>query len=141
VLQRFRSEGIQTPILVLTASGWLQRVEGIDAGADDYLTSLSMEEWWRGSARCCGGRGHQPVLSVGDPTSTPLARVPGTAATISRRGTGCSAISPTTRGGGGPEIAEHVYQHMNRQQRHRGLVAAPPQGRRRGHRNRRGYGA
>jgi two-component system response regulator MprA len=30
---------MQTPILVLTArSAWLQRVEGIDAGADDYLT-------------------------------------------------------------------------------------------------------
>ena len=39
VLQRLRAEGMQTPILVLTArSAWLQRVEGIDAGADDYLT-------------------------------------------------------------------------------------------------------
>ena len=34
------------PILVLTARGsWLQRVEGIDAGADDYLTKpFEMEE-------------------------------------------------------------------------------------------------
>jgi DNA-binding response OmpR family regulator len=38
VLKRWRAAGRQTPVLVLTARGtWTERVEGIDAGADDYL--------------------------------------------------------------------------------------------------------
>jgi two-component system OmpR family response regulator len=38
VLKRWRDEGLRTPVLVLTArGGWMERVEGIDAGADDYL--------------------------------------------------------------------------------------------------------
>jgi two-component system, OmpR family, response regulator len=38
VLKRWRSAGRTMPILVLTARGsWAERVEGIDAGADDYL--------------------------------------------------------------------------------------------------------
>lgn len=39
VLKRWRKSGISTPVLILTAqSSWTERVEGIDAGADDYLT-------------------------------------------------------------------------------------------------------
>jgi len=38
LLKRWRSEGITTPIFILSArSTWSERVEGIDAGADDYL--------------------------------------------------------------------------------------------------------
>ncbi len=46
VLKQLRGDGSMIPILVLTARGaWLQRVEGIDAGADDYLTKpFEMEE-------------------------------------------------------------------------------------------------
>ena len=46
VLKRWRGAGRQTPVLVLTARGaWPERVEGIDAGADDYLTKpFRMEE-------------------------------------------------------------------------------------------------
>jgi len=39
VCKRLRREGVQTPILMLTARSLVeQRVEGLDAGADDYLT-------------------------------------------------------------------------------------------------------
>jgi DNA-binding response OmpR family regulator len=39
ILKRWREAGYTTPILVLTArDGWREKVEGIDAGADDYLT-------------------------------------------------------------------------------------------------------
>lgn len=39
VLRRLRQAGIATPVLIVTARGaWMERVEGIDAGADDYLT-------------------------------------------------------------------------------------------------------
>ena len=46
VLKRWRSGGCATPVLVLTARGtWAERVEGIDAGADDYLPKpFRMEE-------------------------------------------------------------------------------------------------
>ena len=46
VLKRWRAAGRQTPVLVLTARGlWAERVEGIDAGADDYLAKpFQMEE-------------------------------------------------------------------------------------------------
>src|SRR6185312_2243967 len=38
VLKRWREAGKMMPVLVLTARGtWPERVEGIDAGADDYL--------------------------------------------------------------------------------------------------------
>jgi two-component system OmpR family response regulator len=38
LLKRWRAEGQRFPVLVLTARGaWTERVEGIDAGADDYL--------------------------------------------------------------------------------------------------------
>lgn len=38
VLKRWRSAGRTMPVLILTARGsWPERVEGIDAGADDYL--------------------------------------------------------------------------------------------------------
>jgi DNA-binding response OmpR family regulator len=37
--RRLRQEGVQSPILMLTARSMVeQRVEGLDAGADDYLT-------------------------------------------------------------------------------------------------------
>ncbi|MBT5413546.1 MAG: response regulator transcription factor [Rhodospirillaceae bacterium] len=46
ILKRWRAAGIATPVLVLTARGaWTERVEGIDAGADDYLPKpFQMEE-------------------------------------------------------------------------------------------------
>ena len=38
LVQRLRSRGLSTPILLLTARGALaERVEGLDAGAEDYL--------------------------------------------------------------------------------------------------------
>lgn len=38
ILKRWRKAGRSAPVLVLTARGhWQERVEGIDAGADDYL--------------------------------------------------------------------------------------------------------
>lgn len=38
ILKRWRAAGVDTPILVLTARGsWMERVDGFEAGADDYL--------------------------------------------------------------------------------------------------------
>jgi two-component system OmpR family response regulator len=46
VLKRWRQNGRGTPVLILTARGsWAERVDGIDAGADDYLPKpFRMEE-------------------------------------------------------------------------------------------------
>jgi DNA-binding response OmpR family regulator len=46
ILRRWRKAGRTTPILILTARGqWEERVEGIEAGADDYLVKpFHMEE-------------------------------------------------------------------------------------------------
>ena len=46
VLKRWRANGRSMPVLILTARGsWAERVDGIDAGADDYLPKpFQMEE-------------------------------------------------------------------------------------------------
>jgi two-component system, OmpR family, response regulator len=39
VLHKWRGDGLSTPVLILTARGsWAERIEGLKAGADDYLT-------------------------------------------------------------------------------------------------------
>ncbi len=46
VLRRWRAAGRSMPVVVLTArDGWIDKVDGIDAGADDYLAKpFRMEE-------------------------------------------------------------------------------------------------
>lgn len=72
VLKRWRANGREMPVLVLTARGaWHERVEGIEAGADDYLPKpFRMEELVaraRALVRRSAGRG-SPVQSAGDLT-------------------------------------------------------------------------
>ena len=39
VLRAWRAAGVATPVLILTARGsWAERIDGLKAGADDYLT-------------------------------------------------------------------------------------------------------
>lgn len=39
VLRQWRGDGLATPVLVLTARGsWAERIDGLKAGADDYLS-------------------------------------------------------------------------------------------------------
>lgn len=39
VLRRWRADGLATPVLILTARGsWAERIDGLKAGADDYLS-------------------------------------------------------------------------------------------------------
>jgi two-component system, OmpR family, response regulator len=69
VLKRWRSEGVSTPVIVLTARGsWSERVDGIDAGADDYLPKpFRMEELMarlRALVRRAGGRA-DPIIEAG----------------------------------------------------------------------------
>ncbi|MEN8196920.1 MAG: response regulator transcription factor [Pseudomonadota bacterium] len=69
VLKRWRDNGGSFPVLILTARGnWTERVEGIDAGADDYLAKpFEIEELLarlRAIIRRSAGRA-APVLSIG----------------------------------------------------------------------------
>lgn len=69
ILRRWRKKNINTPVLVLTARGsWMERVDGFDAGADDYLPKpFRTEELLarlRALLRRAGAR-VQPVCSAG----------------------------------------------------------------------------
>lgn len=70
VLKRWRSAGRVVPVLILTArDNWSEKVAGIDAGADDYLTKpFHMEELLarlRALIRRAGGLA-SPVLLCGE---------------------------------------------------------------------------
>ena len=78
VLKRWRQEGVATPVLVLTARGaWSDRVDGIDAGADDYLPKpFRMEELLarlRALVRRAAGRA-QPSIAVANVMLDPRTR-------------------------------------------------------------------
>jgi len=69
VLRHWRRQGRRLPVLILTARGrWSDKLEGFDAGADDYLTKPFLHEEvalrLRVLARRAGGHA-EPLLRVG----------------------------------------------------------------------------
>ena len=80
VLKGWRGAGMTVPVLILTARGsWHEKVQGIDEGADDFVTKpFQMEEVLarlRGLIRRASGRA-QPAIRCGSVTLDPrLARV------------------------------------------------------------------
>lgn len=80
VLKRWRAAGRHMPVLVLTARGaWTERVEGIDAGADDYLAKpFRMEELVaraRALIRRSSGHGAATISAAGIEVDTRQMRV------------------------------------------------------------------
>jgi DNA-binding response OmpR family regulator len=78
ICRNARSEGVSTPILVLTARDAVEdRIRGLDAGADDYVAKPFAEDELAARVRALLRRGDRPVhatLSVGSLTLDPAAR-------------------------------------------------------------------
>lgn len=69
VLKLWRKAGISVPIIILSARGtWMERVEGIDAGADDYMAKpfemIELIARLRALIRRAAGQAN-PVLQIG----------------------------------------------------------------------------
>ncbi|MFG3503255.1 response regulator transcription factor [Pseudomonas sp. NPDC047963] len=70
VLRAWRGRGLATPVLILTArDSWAERIEGLKAGADDYLTKpFHPEELLlriQALLRRAHGVANQPLLQAG----------------------------------------------------------------------------
>ncbi|RRV18654.1 response regulator transcription factor [Stutzerimonas nitrititolerans] len=70
VLRAWRARGLATPVLILTARGsWAERIEGLKAGADDYLTKpFHPDELLlriQALLRRAHGLANQPLLQAG----------------------------------------------------------------------------
>jgi two-component system response regulator MprA len=79
VCRQLRGEGSRVPILVLTArAGIADRVSGLDAGADDYLTKpFALDELLarlRALLRRSGAEDHDPELRLADLMLDPRTR-------------------------------------------------------------------
>jgi DNA-binding response OmpR family regulator len=79
VVQELRRKGIHAPTLMLTARDQIaDRITGLDAGADDYLTKpFDTDELVarvRALLRRAGTKGHVPRLCVADVELDPLSR-------------------------------------------------------------------
>lgn len=79
ILKRLRLQGIETPVLMMTALGTLdQRVEGLDLGADDYLVKpFAIKELLariRAIARRPVKWKNDSILSYGDISFDPVKR-------------------------------------------------------------------
>jgi two-component system OmpR family response regulator len=92
VLRQWRANGLRTSIIILTARGlWQEKVEGLNAGADDFVVKPVQSEELiariHAQVRRTADKG-APLLTAGDITLDPVARSAsraGTALDLSRQ--------------------------------------------------------
>ena len=106
ILRRWRQEGLATPVIILTArSAWAERVDGIDAGADDYLPKpFRMEELMarlRALLRRSTGQG-QPIMTIGPVSVDPRTQL------VSVNGVAVSLTPLEYR------LASYLFHHRDR---------------------------
>ncbi len=78
VLRHWRSRGVRTPVIILTARGsWQEKVEGLNAGADDFVVKPVQSEELIARIHALVRRtqaGGAPLLQAGGITLDPVAR-------------------------------------------------------------------
>ena len=109
VLRQWRDAGLAMPVLVLTARGsWHEKVQGIDSGADDYLTKpFRIEELLarlRALIRRASGQ-FQPTMTAGDVVLDPRAAI-------------------VTRAGRAVKLTSHEFRVLSYLMHHRGRVVS-----------------
>jgi two-component system OmpR family response regulator len=109
LLHRWRDAGNAVPVLVLTARGsWHERVQGIDSGADDYVSKpFRMEELLarlRGLIRRASGQ-ITPLLRAGGVTLDPR-------------------LSKVTLNGAPVRLTSHEFRVLSYLMHHRGRIVS-----------------
>ena len=109
LLQKWRDSGIATPVLVLTARGsWHEKVQGIDGGADDYVSKPFRIEEVLARLRALMRRasGHvTPELRAGNVTLDPR-------------------LSRVTLDGAPVKLTSHEFRVLSYLMHHRGRVVS-----------------
>jgi two-component system, OmpR family, response regulator len=120
ILESWRRDGMVTPVIILTArDGWSDRVDGLDAGADDYLTKpFHMPELAaraRALLRRSSGRS-QPIFEASGvtyDTRTRSASLKGKLVDLTAQE--CSVLSYLFHNAGRfvtrTELSEHIYEY------------------------------
>ncbi len=120
VLKNWRSEGVKTPVLILTArDGWSERVDGLDAGADDYMTKpFHMQELSarvRAMLRRVTGRTNPLFEKDGMVYDTRTARVTVNGFPIDLTSQEAAVLSYLIHNAGRlisrTELSEHIYEY------------------------------
>ena len=120
LLDRWRKAGIATPVLVLTARGsWHEKVQGIDGGADDYVSKPFQMEEVLARLRALIRRAHRqpaPLLRCGDISLDPRsAAVTLTGAPVKLTSHEFRVLAYLMHHAGRvvaqSELAEHIYAH------------------------------
>ncbi len=118
VLRRWRADGFAMPVLILTArDAWHEKVEGMDAGADDYLAKpFRMEELLarlRALLRRAGGAASAVLEIAGVSLDTRTARVSLDGVPVKLTGHEYRVLSYLMHHAGAvvsrSELIEHIY--------------------------------
>ncbi|MGL4237581.1 response regulator transcription factor [Tabrizicola sp.] len=120
ILKEWRSNGISTPVLILTArDGWSDRVDGLDAGADDYMTKPfhlpELAARVRATLRRSAGRVSPLVESKGVVFDTRTGRVTVGGVPVDLTAQEVAVLSYLMHNAGRlisrTELSEHIYEY------------------------------